>query len=139
MSQQETLIKSELKSLLENHTSAREGTHPISTQFLDGITTIVDAIEVASLEDLDISFHNTSENFYIEFMPTNNYLSCHQLENLFYSSFEMPKVNEKKWKKFGDRIDCNPYKLHIGPGGLKLEVENNYDRIKLFRFIIPLQ
>jgi len=48
-------------------------------------------------------------------------------------------MHESMLKKFEDGIDYNPYKLHDGPGGLKLEIENHYDCIKRFRFIVPLQ
>ncbi|MFZ5516149.1 MAG: hypothetical protein ACOY90_05895 [Candidatus Zhuqueibacterota bacterium] len=139
MSERMTLIKSELTNLLSGHTGNTDGRNSIAPHVLEGITTIVDSTEIESLEELKISVHATLEKFYIEFEPTSNDLSRRQLEKLFYEFFQIPFSHESNRMKFDDGIDPNPYKLHDGPGGLKLEIENNYDRIKRFRFIVPLQ
>ncbi len=139
MSVQKAVVKSELQALLKNYHPKTGEMYPISLRFFDSISAIVDSIDIQSLEDLKISFHNTNEKLYVEFEPINNYISCKRLEKSFYDSFQLPELGSGKWEKFSEGIDCNPYKLFTGPGGLKLEVENNYDRIKMFRFIIPLQ
>jgi hypothetical protein len=137
MEKQNTTTQHKLQQLLNDCDTTYPCESSVSPLFWDGISSMIDDLNINDLTDMKICTHHTNETFYIEFLPVKRHIPFHKLEELFKKCFQLEDNNNKRSSK--NWFDIQPYKLYQGPMGLKMEVENQNDRIKLFRFIIPLQ
>ena len=118
--------------------SVSEGDLQLSEELalkLDRISKLLDSLNVNWSEELQSDTHLGEENIYIEFTPEGRKILSTQLLRIFN---EMYEPNSKLDNCDQCKLDSSDYKLMVGPDGLKLELENQKNFIKLFRFILPL-